>query len=52
MIAIPEAVAGVDSKSATALDGVGEMPAGVPMDVGTMKSSRFIGSSVFAGLIV
>jgi len=41
-----------DSRSAIVLEGVGEMPAGVPIEVGTMNSSRFMASSVWLLLIV
>lgn len=49
---MPGAVAVADSMSAIVLEGVGEIPAGVPIEVGTMKSSRFMASSVCVGLIV
>lgn len=41
-----------DSRSAIVLEGVGEIPAGVPIEVGTINSSRFMASSVWWLLIV
>jgi hypothetical protein len=49
---MPGAVAVADSSSGMVLEGVGEIPAGVPMEVGTMNSSRFMVSSAWLVLIV
>lgn len=49
---MPGAVAVADSISAIVLDGDGDIPAGVPIEVGTMNSSRFMVSSAWTGLIV
>lgn len=50
LMGIAPAVADAASISAAVVEGVGEMPAGVPIELGTIKSSKFIVSS--AGLIV
>ena len=48
---MPGAVAVADSSSAIVL-GVGEIPAGVPIEVGTINSSRFMASSAWPVLNV
>jgi len=52
LIGMPGAVAVVVSRSAIVQEGGGEIPAGVPIEVGTINSSKFIVSSGWVVLIV
>jgi hypothetical protein len=52
LIGMLGAVAVEFSRSAIVQEGVGEMPAGVPIEVGTINSSKFMVSSAWVVLIV